>query len=98
GQPVFLDLPFIAIPVFGNLIHVWDYFFHQIMHVSIAVWVFLYAKHVKKIILHEMILLFLIAVVLHNIGYWLTRSHTSWAFSARDFLVDFTALWIFFAL
>ncbi|MDP2666180.1 MAG: hypothetical protein Q8P05_01605 [Candidatus Diapherotrites archaeon] len=98
GQPMWLDLPFIGIPVFGNPIHVFDYIFHQLMHALIFVWVFLLAKHIRKIEWKNLALLFLVAVVLHNIGYWLTASHPSLAFSVRDFLVDYASLWVFFGL
>ncbi len=98
GQPLALDLPFIAMPVFGNTIHAFDYFFHQLMHVLIFFWMFLLAKHVKAFKPLELALLFLLADVMHNIGYWLTYSHPSVAFSIRDFFTDYVALWLFFLL
>ncbi len=96
GQPVLLNLPFVAVPVFGSPIHVFDYIFHQLMHGLIAFWVFLLAKHVQKIKWKELVALFFVATVLHNVGYWLTRAHPSWAFSFHDFWFDFFALWVFF--
>lgn len=96
GQPVWIDLPFVAVPVFGNVAHVFEYAFHQSMHVLIALWVFLLARRVKHVNVFGLSVLFLIATVLHNVGYWLTFSHSSLAFSVRDFGVDFVSLWIFF--
>jgi hypothetical protein len=96
SQPVLIHLPFVFVPAFGNSFHVWEWVFHQIMHVGIALWVFLLAKHVQKIKWIELASLFLVAVVLHNIGYWLTSTHPSLEFSARDFLLDYFALWGFF--
>ncbi len=98
GQPVVANLLFVALPVFGNPVHVGDFLFHQLMHVLIAVWVLLLAKHVKKVDWFELGVLFFIATVLHNVGYWLTRAHPSWAYSFRDFGVDFVALFIFFII
>lgn len=96
AQPVLIHLPFVFVPVFQNSFQVWEWLFHQVMHFGIALWVFLLAKHVQKIKFFEIATLFLVAVVLHNIGYWLTFSHPSLAYSANDFLFDFIALWGFF--
>ena len=96
GQPVVLNLPFIALPFFdGNPIFIADYAFHQLMHISIALWVFLLAKHLKEFKPFSLAKLFFVAVVLHNISYWLTRSHTSLAYSLKDFVQDYIALWMF---
>ncbi len=96
AQPVLIHLPFTYVPVFQNTFQVWEWLFHQLMHVGIALWAFLLAKHVQKIKFFEMATLFLVAVVLHNVGYWLTFSHPSLAYSARDFLVDYVTLGGFF--
>ncbi len=96
SQPLAINIPFAAVPVFGNLFHVWEYLFHQLMHVLIAFWALLMAKHVKKINVKQTIMLFGLATILHNVGYWLTYSHPSLAFSANDFMTDFAALWVFF--
>lgn len=97
-QPLALNIPFVAMPVFGNLIMVWEFLFHQIMHVLIAFWVLLFVKHMKRFNAWETAKLFFIATILHNVGYWFTATHPSWLFSARDFLTDFAGLWIFFTL
>lgn len=96
AQPVLIHLPFVFVPVFQNSFQVWEWLFHQVMHVSIALWVFLLAKHMRKIKFFEIATLFLVAVVLHNIGYWLTSAHPSLVYSANDFLLDYAALWGFF--
>lgn len=98
GQPLMLNVPFMAVPVFGNLYHVWEYFFHQLMHIFILFWTLLLAKHIVKVDWLALGKLFFIAVVLHNIGYWFTFSHPSLIFSLRDFATDFVALFLFFAL
>jgi hypothetical protein len=98
GQPLALDVPFIALPVFGNLLHVWDYFFHQTMHVLIALWVFLLARNLQKFLFHELAFLFLVATFMHNVGYWLTASHPSWLYSVQDYIIDYFSLWGFFLL
>lgn len=96
AQPVLIHLPFVFVPVFQNPFQVWEWLFHQVMHFSIALWVFLLAKHVQKIKFFEMAVLFVVAVVLHNMGYWLTSTHPSLVYSANDFLLDYVALWGFF--
>ncbi|MEK6901962.1 MAG: hypothetical protein AABX02_00035, partial [archaeon] len=98
GQPLAVDLPFVAMPVFGNLFHIWEYLFHQIMHVLIAFWVILLVKHTKKFDVKQTAKLFVIATILHNVGYWVTGSHPSWLYSLRDFATDYVALWGFFTL
>lgn len=97
GQPLAWDIPFAALPVFGNWIHVLDYFFHQAMHLSIALWVFLVAKHVKRIDIFSYALLFVLAAVLHNAGYWITAAHPNWNYSVLDFFIDYVSLWFFLA-
>ncbi len=96
GQPLAWDIPFAPLPIFGNMINVWDYFFHQAMHILIALWVFLLVKHLRQFHFNEWGFLFLIATIIHNAGYWLTSSHPSWLFSVRDFLIDYFSLWGFF--
>jgi hypothetical protein len=98
GLPLVLDVPFAAVPLFGNLFHVWEFFFHQIMHVLILFWTLLLAKHIVKVNWATLGKLFFVAVVLHNVGYWFTASHPSLLFSAKDFVTDFVALALFFAL
>lgn len=98
GQPVWLNIPFIAVPVFGNIVHVAEYVFHQFVHVAIFFWVFALARELKDVRWGKMILLYLVAVTLHNVGYWLTASHPSLLYSMRDFATDFIALWGFFFL
>ena len=98
GQPIYLDVPFASVPVFGSLVNILDYFFHQLMHLSIAVWVFLVAKHARRIDLVSYALLFALASFLHNVGYWLTASHPSWAYSVMDYFIDYFSLWFFLVL
>ena len=96
GLPVYLDVPFASIPFFENNVQIWEYVFHQLMHVLIAVWVFLLAKNMKVFDAGSVAALFFIAVVMHNIGYWVTATHSSWLFSVNDFITDFVSLWVFF--
>ncbi|MFH0970807.1 MAG: hypothetical protein V1776_05100 [Candidatus Diapherotrites archaeon] len=96
AQPLLWDAPFVAVPAFGNLFHVWEFFFHQIMHVLIAVWVFLLAKHANKMDWGELAGLFFGVVILHNVGYWFTFAHPTILFSVSDFLTDYVSLWVFF--
>ncbi len=99
GQPTLVNIPFIALPFFdGNPIFILDYAFHQSMHLSIALWVFLLAKHMKEFKFFSMAKLFFVAVILHNVSYWLTRSHASLAYSIKDFIQDYIALWMFWLL
>ena len=98
GQPFVLSLPLIGVPVFSSPIIVWEFFFHQLMHIFILFWVLLLAKHVVKVNWLEIGKLFFVAVVLHNVGYWITASHPSILFSVHDFATDFIALVLFFAM
>jgi len=98
GQPLVLAVPFAAVPVFANLYQVWEFFFHQLMHIFILFWVLLLAKHVVKVNWLELGKLFLVAVVLHNVGYWLTASHPTFVFTLQDFATDLVALFLFFAM
>lgn len=97
-KPIVISLPLFSVPVFGNLYIVWEFFFHQLIHIFILFWVLLLAKHVVKTNWLDLGKLFFAAVVLHNVGYWFTFSHPSWVYSARDFATDFVALFLFFAL
>lgn len=98
GQPVAINIPFVAVPVFGNLYHVWEYLFHQLMHVFIAVWVFVYVLHIKRFDVAATAKLFFIATILHNVGYWFTNAHSDWLYSLKDFVIDYTSLWAFFTV
>ena len=98
GQPLILSAPFIALPLFGNNYQVWEFFFHQIMHVFILFWTLLLAKHVVKVNWLQLGKLFFIAVVLHNVGYWFTSSHPSVLYSLHDAATDFIALVLFFTI
>jgi hypothetical protein len=98
GQPIALNIPFITMPVFANLVQVWEYFFHQLMHALIAVWMFLLVKHMKVFDGKGLVKLFFIATILHNVGYWFTAAHPSISFSIRDFLTDYLALVVFFGI
>lgn len=96
GQPLLLSIPFVALPYYqSNLLFLVDFLFHQLMHVAIALWVFLLAKHMKEFKPFSIAKLFVVAVFLHNISYWLTRSHVSLAYSLKDVLTDYLALWMF---
>lgn len=96
SQPVLIQLPFIALPYFqDNIFFLLDFLFHQLMHVAIALWVFLLAKHLKEFKPFSLAKLFFVAVVLHNISYWFTRSHASLEYSLKDFVQDYIALWMF---
>jgi hypothetical protein len=98
GLPIAVHIPFSSIPYFANAYQVWEWGFHFLMHFFIAAWVFLLVKHLKKTVLHELIFLGGLAVFLHNVAYWFTRSHASWRFSVWDLLVDYSALALFFIL
>jgi hypothetical protein len=98
GQPILINAIVTVIPQFGNMLHVGDFIFHQLMHLLIAGWVFLLAKHVKRVNPLELSALFLVADVMHNVGYWLTFSHPSSLYSVMDFISDFFTLWVFFGL
>ncbi len=98
GQPFILSLPLIGVPVFSNPFIVWEFFFHQLMHVFILFWTLLLAKHVVKVNWLDLGKLFFAAVVLHNVGYWFTSSHASLFYSLKDFATDFVFLALFFAL
>ncbi len=98
GQPLLFAAPFVSVPVFLNAIQLWEFFFHQIMHILILFWTLLLAKHTVKVNWLELGKLFFVAVVLHNVGYWFTNTHPSLNFSIRDFATDFIALVLFFAL
>lgn len=98
GQRFVLNLPLIGVPVFSSPIIVWEFFFHQLMHVFILFWVVLLAKHMVKVNWLELGKLFFVAVIMHNVGYWLTFTHESLLYSLKDFATDFIALFLFFAL
>lgn len=97
GLPLVVQLPFVGVPAFQFVYQIPEYVFHQVMHLCILLWVFLLAKHVQKINMHEIAVLFFIATVLHNVGYWLTKAHPSLLFSVKDFITDYLALWVFLA-
>jgi hypothetical protein len=98
GQPSSFEFPLIGFPVFADAVQFLEYGFHQSMHLLIGIWMFLFAKNVKKVIVGEIAVWFFFAVILHNIGYWVFRAHPSLAFSAFDFISDYLFLWFFFIL
>ena len=76
-EPTYTLAPLLAPQVFTSNLLVFDWLFHQAVHLALAVSIFLFARRVKKINLTELVPLVLIADVLHNVGYWFTNSFTS---------------------
>ena len=75
-----------------------DWAFHQIMHLLIFFALFLFARQVKKPDNLQLAAFFAVAVVLHNVGYWLTAVFSGLSPLIFDALGDFGLLFIFFYL
>ena len=72
-----------------------DLAFHQSMHLLIAISAFTLGKKLGKINDRELVSIVLVAVVLHNIGYWFTRVFETIAGALIDFVTDAVMLYTF---
>jgi len=72
-----------------------DWVFHEAMHVLIAVAAFSFGRKLDKINYMKLFLIVLIAVVLHNIGYWLTNVFNTFYGLILDFAMDTIVLFAF---
>ncbi len=69
-----------------------NFWFHEAMHVGIAILALLFGKNLKKLEWAKLAAIVFVAVALHNVGYWLTESHSSIGYSVFDFAFDSTVL------
>ncbi len=65
-----------------------DFFFHNAMHVGIGILALLFGKNMQKIEWIKLVAVVFVAVALHNALYWFTASHPTAAYSAFDFARD----------
>jgi len=73
----------------------WDFVFHEAMHVSIGILALLFGARIKRIEWPKLVVIVFIAVAVHNFAYWLTASHPSIGISAIDFARDCVILLAF---
>ena len=69
-----------------------NFFFHETMHIAIAVLALLFGKNLEKIRPLKLVATVFAAVAVHNVAYWFTNSHQSLLYSAYDFSYDSTLL------
>ncbi len=72
-----------------------DYWFHEAMHVSIGALALAFGFMLEELEWKKFTGFVGVAVVLHNIGYWLTASHPGIEFSAIDYGKDAILLAVF---
>ncbi len=84
-----ITLPFASPLVFADVL------FHQIAHFLILVNVFFLAQQTRRFNGLTLGVLFILAAVLHNIGYWLTGVFVSVPEAAADFAMDVVLLFGF---
>lgn len=65
-----------------------DYYFHETMHVLVAILALLFGAGIQRIRWRRLAAVVAVAVVLHDAAYWLTASHPSLLYSAQDFATD----------
>lgn len=71
---------------------VFNYYFHEAMHVAIGILALLFGKNLKKIEWLRLIAIIFGAVAVHNVAYWFTWSHPNILYSVYDFCYDSTLL------
>ena len=74
---------------------VFNFWFHEAMHVGIGILALLFGKNLKRLEWVKLVAIIFVAVALHNVGYWLTKSHHSVGYSAFDFASDSVLLFAF---
>ncbi len=72
-----------------------NFFFHEAMHVGIAVLALLFGKNMRRLEWLKLVAVVFIAVALHNFAYWFSKSHPSLAFNVQDFVSDSVLLLAF---
>jgi len=75
-------------PIVPSEISVLDFVFHFLVHVIIAVLAIAFGKNLLRFDFFEILTVVAIAVLLHDVGYWLTRSHPGVIYSILDFGLD----------
>ena len=84
-----------SVAAFPPEARLFDFAFHEITHVLIAIMALAFGKNIGKIGPLNFAEIILIAVVLHNFMYWLTASHPSAIYSILDFASDYVILGAF---
>ncbi len=90
GFPAWLQI------VFSSPLYLFDGVFHQVAHALIAACVFALARDAKNANPLNLLPLFLLASLAHNIGYWLTGVFPSASYAFIDYLNDVLFLYAFF--
>ncbi|MBI5553987.1 MAG: hypothetical protein HY917_04595 [Candidatus Diapherotrites archaeon] len=75
-----------------------DFWFHEFLHVLIALNVFVFARSAGSVSLVRLLGVFLVASVLHNVGYWVTNVFVSPGLLVADFVTDVLLLFLFYFL
>ncbi len=96
SEPFYTLAPFLSPEVFTSNLLVFDYLFHQTVHVAIWVLIAIFAAKAVKLKFKHLLALTLIANVLHNVGYWITNSFTDFDALLLDFVQDGVLLILFF--
>jgi hypothetical protein len=65
-----------------------NFFFHEAMHVAIFVLALLFGKNLKRVEWAKLVGVVIVAVFLHNLAYWFTNAHSSFAYTVYDFFSD----------
>ena len=73
---------------FSQDVILFDFLFHEAMHIGIGLLALWFGKNLKKLELLKLFAIVFIAVFLHNLAYWLTKSHKDILYSATDFASD----------
>jgi len=90
--------PFIAPQLLTAPFLLFDYVFHQIMHLLIFLALLLFARRIEKPNNLQLAVFFAVAVFLHNVGYWLTNVFDTLPALFADAALDFAALFVLFYL
>ncbi len=96
-DPQYTLAPLLSPYVFTSNLLIFDWLFHQAIHVSIAVVIFLFARRFSPSLV-KLVPIILIADVLHNVGYWFTNAFATFDLLAFDFIDDFIFMLLFYYL
>ncbi len=97
-EPFYTFAPILSPQVFASNLLVFDWLFHQLIHLSLGIMIFLFARRIKTISFAQLFPIVLFADVLHNVGYWFTNSFNSFNSLALDFVDDFVLMVLFICL
>ncbi len=97
-EPFYTFAPILMPGIFASPLLVADWAFHQLIHLSLAVMIFLFARRAPAPKIVQVIPIVLVADILHNVGYWFTNTFATTLDLVVDFGEDFFLFIVFYYL